>query len=101
MHLLPDGSLFVSVAKSTQIFNVSSNSIIKDLPDMAGDYRTYPNSGGSVLLPLGSSSGWLADIVTCGGGPYQDISAPADASCARKFPRFTDHRTLISSLIML
>jgi hypothetical protein len=86
VHLLNDGSLFMFVSKSAQIFNVGSNKIVRELPDLPGDYRTYPNSGGSVLLPLSSANGWRPDIMICGGGAYQDITSPCDASCGRIQP---------------
>jgi hypothetical protein len=56
VHLLRDGTLFVFVSKACQIFNVGTNTIVKELPDLPGDYRTYPNTGGSVLLPLSSAN---------------------------------------------
>lgn len=81
LHLLRDGSIFVFVSKSAQIFDIANNRIVRDLPDLQGDYRTYPNSGGSVLLPLSSTDGWASKIMVCGGGAYQDITSPTDASC--------------------
>jgi Glyoxal oxidase N-terminus/Domain of unknown function (DUF1929) len=87
LHLLPDGTLFVFVSKMSQIFNVGSNSVVKTLPELAGDYRTYPNTGTSIMLPLSSSNNYLVDIIICGGGPYQDITAPTDASCGRIQPQ--------------
>lgn len=86
IHLMKDGNLFVFVAKSSESFNVGNNAIVKTFPDLPGDYRTYPNTGGSVLLPLSSANQWNPDIVICGGGPYQDITAPADPSCGRIQP---------------
>lgn len=86
VHLLNDGNLFIFVAKSAQVFNVGSNTVIKELPDLPGDYRTYPNTGGSVLLPLTSTNGWEPDVIICGGGAYQDITSPCDASCGRIQP---------------
>ena len=86
VHLLKDGNLFVFVSKSCQIFDVANNAIVQELPDLPGDYRTYPNTGGSVLLPLSSSNNWNPDIITCGGGAYQDISSPTDPSCGRIQP---------------
>jgi len=71
MHLLKDGNIFIFTAKASQIFNINTNSIVKKLPNLAGDYRTYPNSGGSVLLPLSSSNNWLSSVMVCGGGAYQ------------------------------
>lgn len=86
VHLLNDGTLFVFVSKASQIFNVASNTVVKDLPDLPGDYRTYPNTGGSVLLPLSSKNNWAPDIIICGGGAYQDISSPTDPTCGRIQP---------------
>ena len=86
VHLLNDGTLFIFVSKASQIFNVGANAIVKELPDLPGDYRTYPNTGGSVLLPLSSTNNWSPDIVICGGGAYQDITSPTDPSCGRIQP---------------
>jgi Glyoxal oxidase N-terminus len=86
VHLLNDGTLFVFVSKSCQVFNVGTNTVVKELPDLPGDYRTYPNTGGSVLLPLSSANNWSPDIIICGGGAYQDITSPTDPSCGRIQP---------------
>ena len=86
VHLMCDGNLFVFVSKACQVFNVGSDTIVKELPDLPGDYRTYPNTGGSVMLPLSSSNQWQPDIIICGGGAYQDISSPTDPSCGRMQP---------------
>lgn len=53
---------------------------------LPGDYRTYPNTGGSVLLPLSSKNGWEPEVLICGGGAYQDITSPTDPSCGRIAP---------------
>ncbi|KAF2000686.1 carbohydrate-binding module family 18 [Amniculicola lignicola CBS 123094] len=90
VHLLNDGNLFVFTSKSSEIFNVATNTPVRLLPDLPGDYRTYPNTGGSVLLPLSSANNWNSDVVICGGGPYQDITAPCDASCGRINPFATN-----------
>ncbi|KAK8202078.1 hypothetical protein M8818_005604 [Zalaria obscura] len=90
LHLLADGSLFVFVSKSSELFDVSTNTTLKTFPDLPGDYRTYPNTGGSVLLPLSSTTNWTADIMICGGGAYQDITSPTDASCGRISPFAAD-----------
>ena len=86
IHVLNNGQLFFFVSKSSQVFSVASNAVVKQLPDLPGEYRTYPNTGGSVMLPLSSSNGYLNDIIICGGGAYQDISSPTDASCGRIQP---------------
>ncbi|KAF2136877.1 carbohydrate-binding module family 18 [Aplosporella prunicola CBS 121167] len=86
LHLLKDGSLFVMVSKSAERFDVAGNKPISTYPDLPGDYRTYPNTGGSVMMPLSSANNWVADIIICGGGAYQDITSPTDPSCGRISP---------------
>ncbi|KAG9231250.1 carbohydrate-binding module family 18 protein [Amylocarpus encephaloides] len=86
IHLMNDGNLFVAVSKAAQIFNVGSNAVVKELPDIPGLYRTYPNTGGSVMMPLSSKNKWAPDIIICGGGSYQDITSPTDPSCGRIKP---------------
>lgn len=86
IHLLNNGNLFLFVSKSAEIFNVGTNTIVTALPDLPGDFRTYPNTGGSVLLPLKSSDNYAPDVVICGGGAYQDIDSPTDPSCGRIKP---------------
>jgi hypothetical protein len=90
MHLMKDGNLFVQVAKSAEIFNVGTGTAVRQFADLPGTYRTYPNTGGSILMPLSSKNDWNPDIIICGGGPYQDITAPGDASCGRIRPLDTD-----------
>ncbi|MCJ1293606.1 hypothetical protein MMC34_005161 [Xylographa carneopallida] len=86
IHLMADGNLFVFVSKSSESFSVPTNTTITSYPDLPGDYRTYPNTGGSVLLPLSSADNYAPDIIICGGGAYQDITSPTDPSCGRIQP---------------
>ena len=90
LNLLNNGNLFIFVSKSAQILDVATNEIVRELPDLQGDYRTYPNTGGSVLLPLSSSNDWTPDILICGGGAHQDITSPTDPSCGRIQPLSTN-----------
>lgn len=90
IHALKDGTLFVFVSKSSELFNVDTNTTVRTFADLPGDYRTYPNTGGSVLLPLSSDNDWNPDIVICGGGAYQDITSPTDPSCGRIQPLSTN-----------
>ncbi|KAF3921693.1 hypothetical protein ABW21_db0203271 [Orbilia brochopaga] len=83
IHTLRDGNLFVFASKSAQIFNVNRNAIVRELPDLPGEFRSYPNTGTSVLLPLSSSDDYKSTVLVCGGGAYQDINSPTDASCGR------------------
>ncbi|KAK5691890.1 hypothetical protein LTR97_011061 [Elasticomyces elasticus] len=86
IHLLPDGTLFVFASKSSEIFDVAGQKTVKSLPDLPGDYRTYPNTGGSVMLPLAADNEWTPEVIICGGGAYQDITSPTDPSCGRINP---------------
>lgn len=86
LHLLRDGTLFVFTARSSEIFDVGAKATVKTFDELPGDYRTYPNTGGSVLLPLVSTNNWNPDIMICGGGAYQDIDSPTDPSCGRIQP---------------
>jgi hypothetical protein len=98
LHLLKDGTLFVFVAKSAQMFDVGKGAIVRHFPDLVGDYRTYPNTGGSVLLPLTSDNDWNPDIVICGGGAYMDLESPTDASCGRIRPLSEDANWELDSM---
>lgn len=98
VHLLNDGNLFIFVSKSAEIFNVAGNRVVKTLPDLVGDFRTYPNTGGSVLLPLSSANGWAPEIVICGGGAYQDITSPTDPSCGSISPLSANPRWAMESM---
>lgn len=89
VHLLSDGTLFIFVSKSSERFSVSTNTTEQTYPDLPGDYRTYPNTGASVLLPLSSTNNWDPSIIVCGGGAYQDITSPTDPSCGRISPLST------------
>ncbi|KAK9236384.1 glyoxal oxidase N-terminus-domain-containing protein [Lipomyces kononenkoae] len=86
VNLLRDGELFIFVSKSAIIFDIKTNATLKMLPDLPGDYRTYPNTGGSIMFPLSSSDKYSAEIMICGGGAYQDITSPTEASCGRIRP---------------
>lgn len=86
LHLLPTGDIFVFVSTICQTFNPQANAVVKSLPDLPGDYRTYPNTGGSVMLPLSSANAYDPEVLICGGGAYQDLNAPTDPSCGRINP---------------
>lgn len=76
IHLLKDGSVFIFTSKSSQQFRVGTNTVIRDYPDLDGEFRTYPNTGGSVILPFSSANDWNPDVVICGGGVWQVRSNP-------------------------
>lgn len=81
LHLLKDGTLFVFTSKSSQIFDVNSNKIVRNMPDLPGRQRTYPNTGGSVMFPLTKQNNYEAEIMVCGGGEIDLLTSLTDDSC--------------------
>lgn len=81
LHLLPDTNLFIFTSKSSVLFNPHTNTVLKTYPDLPGAFRTYPNTGSSILLPLSHSTNFTPSILLCGGGPYQASTAPTDHTC--------------------
>ena len=56
------------------------------MPVLPGMHRTYPNTGGSVMLPLRKSNNYEPEIMICGGGSTQAIDSFCDATCGRLKP---------------
>jgi len=82
-HVLPDGKVFLLSGSTSVLVNVSDGTTLARLPSLAG-YRTFPATGGSVLLPLNAHDGYASTVLVCGGGQSgssTDTSAPALASC--------------------
>lgn len=98
VHLMPTGDLYIFVAKSSQLFSIAGNAATRTFGDLPGDFRTYPNTGGSVMLPLSSANNYAPEIVICGGGPYQDTTAPTDPSCGRIAPLATNPAWALESM---
>lgn len=90
ISLLPNGCNHVFVSKSSQVFCPLSNTVQASHPDLPGLYRTYPNAGGAIMLPLSSKNNWTPSFFICGGGAYQDITSPTDPSCGRINPLATN-----------
>lgn len=86
LHLLNDGSLFIFVDKSSEIFDIAKNKTVKTMPDLPGKHRTYPNTGGSVMLPLRKENRYQSEVMICGGGDYQALESSSDNTCGRLKP---------------
>ena len=69
VHLLNDGNLFIFVSKSAEIFDVAGNQTVTTLPDLEGEFRTYPNTGSYFSRPLCLCSSQLRAPKTCLGTP--------------------------------
>ncbi|RMD44749.1 hypothetical protein DV735_g329, partial [Chaetothyriales sp. CBS 134920] len=111
LHLLKDGTLFVFVSRQSQVFDVASGKVIKELPDLQGFYRTYPNGGGSVLLPMSKLDDFTPSIMICGGGQTQGLDSPSEDSCgiiqpmsdqpSWSYTSMPDHRVMVEGINLL
>lgn len=54
---------------------------LKEMPDLPGQHRTYPNTGGSVMLPLTKENNYEVEIMMCGGGEVDAVWSATEASC--------------------
>ncbi|KAH7323340.1 glyoxal oxidase [Rhizoctonia solani] len=92
--LLPTGNLLIQSNWKTIVYNYK-NLTEYPLPDIPHAVRTYPASGGMVMLPLTPKNNFTATVMFCGGSDLQpnqwvenwDISKyPADSSCVKISP---------------
>ncbi|KAI8391784.1 glyoxal oxidase N-terminus-domain-containing protein [Radiomyces spectabilis] len=83
VFLLPDGNLFIFANKQSMIFDYKNNRVVKRLPDIPGVPRSYPLTGGAVMLPLDPAKNYQVEILICGGSEKMKNNAKADATCGR------------------
>ncbi|QRW07636.1 glyoxal oxidase [Ceratobasidium sp. AG-Ba] len=92
--LLPSGNLFIQSNWKSEVFDYKKNTEF-ELDDIPHAVRTYPASGGSVMMPLTPANNWTATLLFCGGSDLQPdqwtedwaISAyPADSTCVKISP---------------
>jgi len=86
LHMLKDGTLFVFTSTASQVFDVDRNTVLREMPHLPGMYRTYPNTGSSVMLPLTKQNNYEAEVMICGGGEADSIDSLTDDSCGRLKP---------------
>ena len=86
LHLLKDGTLFIFTSTASEIFDVHNNKVLREMPHLQGMHRTYPNTGGSVMLPLTKQNKYEAEIMICGGGDADSVTSLTDDSCGRLKP---------------
>ena len=92
--MLPSGRVFMQANFGTAILDYKAPQEFQ-LPDMPFAVRTYPASGGTVMLPLTPANNWTATILFCSGmnvaANAWSESAPwptmkTDQSCVRITP---------------
>ncbi|KAG9074014.1 hypothetical protein FS749_014470, partial [Ceratobasidium sp. UAMH 11750] len=92
--LLPSGNLFIQSNWKTEVFDYKENTEY-ELDDIPHAVRTYPASGGSIMMPLTPANNWTATLLFCGGSDLQPdqwtedwaIAAyPADSTCVKISP---------------
>lgn len=92
--LLPSRKLLVQSNWQTTILDLDQGNErrIDDIPDAV---RTYPASGGTVMLPLTPQNNWTATVMFCGGSNIKDnqwqtnwdiAQYPASSSCVQISP---------------
>lgn len=80
---LPDGNLFIFANTKSIIYDYKKQRIVKRLPDIPGNPRTYPLTGGMVMLPLDYKNNYNVEILVCGGSERMKNNAVADDTCGR------------------
>ncbi|KAL2609588.1 hypothetical protein R1flu_028161 [Riccia fluitans] len=78
VHLLPDGNLFIMIGTASIVYNWVNNTVVKTLPNITGEPRTYPFAGSSVMLPLTEGTNYaVADVLVCGGADFRAAQNPS------------------------
>ncbi|KAI8064493.1 glyoxal oxidase N-terminus-domain-containing protein [Gongronella butleri] len=83
VFVLPDGNLFIFANKQSMIFDYKNNKVVKKLPDIPGVTRSYPLTGGAVMLPLDPENDYNVEILICGGSEKMRSDSAADDTCGR------------------
>ncbi|KAI9306142.1 glyoxal oxidase N-terminus-domain-containing protein [Cunninghamella echinulata] len=83
VFVLPDGNLFVFANQHSMIFDYKNDRVVKKLPLMPGMVRSYPLTGGAVMLPLDPENDYNVEILICGGSEKMRNDAKAEKTCGR------------------
>ncbi|KAI8087798.1 glyoxal oxidase N-terminus-domain-containing protein [Gilbertella persicaria] len=83
VFLLPDGNLFIFASTKSIIYDYKQHKVVRELPRMPGVPRSYPLTGGAVMLPLSPENGYNVEILICGGSHSPKNTSPADDTCGR------------------
>lgn len=83
VFLLPDGNLFIFASTKSIIYDYKNHKVVKELPRMPGVPRSYPLTGGAVMLPLRPENDYNVEILICGGSASAKATTPADDTCGK------------------
>ncbi|GAA5802423.1 glyoxal oxidase N-terminus-domain-containing protein [Helicostylum pulchrum] len=83
VFLLPDGNLFIFASTKSIIYNYNNHTVVKELPRMPGVPRSYPLTGGAVMLPLRPENNYNVEILICGGSASPKANSEADDTCGK------------------
>ncbi|OAD01860.1 copper radical oxidase [Mucor lusitanicus CBS 277.49] len=107
---LPDGNLFIFANKKSIIYDYNNQKVVKELPKIPGNPRSYPLTGGAIMLPLDPKNNYNVEILICGGSERMKNNAAADDTCGRinlgdedpqwKMETFVHKRLMPDGLIM-
>ena len=80
---LPDGNLFIFANTQSIVYDYHKKEVVRRLPDIPGVPRSYPLTGGAMMLPLDPENDYKVEILICGGSDRMDKNAVADNTCGR------------------
>lgn len=84
VFVLPDGNLFIFASTESIIYDYKRHKVVKKLPTMPGVPRSYPLTGGAVMLPLRPENDYNVEILICGGSTAPPRSTgSADDTCGK------------------
>lgn len=83
VFLLPDGNLFIFASTKSIIYDYKTHKVVRELPKMPGVPRSYPLTGGAVMLPLKPENNYNVEILICGGSASPKATSEADDTCGK------------------
>jgi hypothetical protein len=85
-HVMSNGVVFLLSGTRSQLLNIETFEPLAELAEIGEGKRTYPFTGGSVMLPLKSSNAWVSEILVCGGTTGPTKMSASLQSCGRLTP---------------
>lgn len=83
VFVLPDSNLFIFASTKSIIYDYKNHKVVRELPKMPGVPRSYPLTGGAVMLPLKPENDYNVEILICGGSASPKPTSEADDTCGK------------------